>query len=195
MNTLSLESLWSLEEYERQRIQFRAQVMQHKKQRTVILGEHLRLQFEDALTLRYQIQEMLRIEKIRDFKDVQAEWLTYGALLPDADNWQATLMIEYADPEVRKQRLQSLLMIEECVYLQVEGGTRMMPIANEDMVRSRMDKTSAVHFLRFPVSRENRNRLLAGARLGAGVEHTEYRVAQDWLPEILRQSLMMDGLM
>lgn len=194
MNTLSLESLWSLEEYELQRAQFRAKVMDHKKHRTVNLGEHLRLQFEDALTLRYQIQEMLRIEKIREFKDMQAEWATYRVLLPDADNWQATLMIEYGDPVVRKQRLQSLLAIEVGVYLQVEGGAKITPIANEDMSRTRDDKTSAVHFLRFPVTPENRIRLLAGARLGAGVDHPEYTVAQDWFSETIRQSLLKDGL-
>ena len=191
---LTLESLWSLDEYERQRAQFRASVMDHKKHRTVILGEHLRLQFEDELTLRYQIQEMLRIEKIHDVKDVQAEWTTYGSLLPDVDNWQATLMIEYGDPVVRKQRLQLLRSIEERVYLQVEGGAKIVPIANEDMQRTRADKTSAVHFLRFPVSRENRDKLLAGARLGAGVEHPEYTVKLDWLSEEIRQSLLMDGV-
>ncbi len=148
MVLLSRADLWSLEEYAEERPTFRAKVMQHKKSRHLALGEHARLYFEDELTIRYQIQEMLRIEKIFEAEGITEELDAYNPLIPDGHNWKATFMIEYEDPDERDQALAKMVGIEDKVWLQVEGCEKVFAIADEDLERSTPDKTSAVHFMR-----------------------------------------------
>src|SRR5438045_6911025 len=145
-----------LETYARERAGFRAKVMAHKKRRTVHLGEHLTLQVEDELTIRYQVQEMLRIERIFEDDGVQGELDAYNPLVPDGTNWKATMLIEYPDPEERKRMLARLKGIEREVWVQVEGCERVHAIADEDLERENEDKTSSVHFLRFELTRPMR---------------------------------------
>ena len=149
MRKIARESLLSLEAYSRQRKEFRARVMAHKRDRTVHLGAHVTLIFEDELTLRYQIQEMLRIERTFEEQGIQDELDVYNPLVPDGRNLKATMMIEYADEKERKQALSKLKGIEHRVWVQVEGRTRIYAIADEDLDRENEEKTSSVHFLRF----------------------------------------------
>jgi hypothetical protein len=171
------DSLLSLEAYAKQRSQFRAQVMEHKKRRTVHVGGHLTLQFEDELLIRYQIQEMLRIERIFEEQGIQGELDAYNPLVPDGGNWKATLFIEYPDVEERKRMLARLKGIEEKTWVQAEGGERVYAIADEDLERENEEKTAAVHFVRFEIPPAMRDRLRRGARLSIGVDHPEYRAA------------------
>jgi hypothetical protein len=171
------DSLLSLEAYAKQRGQFRARVMEHKKRRTVHIGAHLTLQFEDELLIRYQIQEMLRIERIFEEAGIQGELDAYNPLLPDGGNWKATLFIEYPDVEERKRMLARLKGIEQKTWVQVEGGERVYAIADEDLERENEEKTAAVHFVRFELPAATREKLRRGAKLSIGVDHPEYRVA------------------
>src|SRR5205814_7702419 len=155
------ESLLSLEAYARERDAFRVRVIEHKKRRTVHLGEHLTLQFEDELTIRYQVQEMLRIERIFEDDGVQGELDAYNPLVPDGTNWKATMLIEYPDPEERKRMLARLKGIEREVWVQVEGCERVHAIADEDLERENEDKTSSVQFLRYEFSAPMRQALRA----------------------------------
>ena len=149
MSNLSRSDLWSLEEYAEHRPEFRAQVMAHKKNRQVPLGDNARLYFEDLLTIKYQIQEMLRIEKVFEAAGIHEELEAYNPLIPDGHNWKATMLIEYSDVEERRIALGKLAGVENTVWVQVEGEARSTAIANEDMERSTDDKAAAVHFLRF----------------------------------------------
>src|SRR5210317_489951 len=149
---LSRADLWSLEEYAERRPTFRAEVMAHKKTRQVPLGDHARLYFEDNLTIKYQIQEMLRIEKVFEAQGIHEELDAYNPLIPDGHNWKATFMIEYDDPEERAVRLAELIGIEDKVWMQVEDCDKIYPIADEDISRENEVKTSSVHFLRFELS-------------------------------------------
>jgi hypothetical protein len=184
-------SLLSLEAYAKERNAFRARVMEHKKKRTVHLGAHLRLQFEDELTIRYQVQEMLRIERIFEEDAIQGELDAYNPLVPDGGNWKATLMIEYPDVDERRRMLGELKGIEQRVWVQVEGCERVYAIADEDLERETEEKTSSVHFLRFELSRSMRERLRAGASLAAGVDHDRYRAAAELAPQT-REALAAD---
>src|SRR5210317_1579597 len=150
--TLSRADLWSLEEYAQERPAFRQKVLAHKKNRQLALGEHARLYFEDALTIKYQIQEMLRIEKVFEAEGINEELESYNPLIPDGHNWKATFMVEYADPEECAARLAELIGIEDKVWMQVEDCEKMYPIADEDISRENEVKTSSVHFLRFELS-------------------------------------------
>jgi hypothetical protein len=179
------ESLLSLEAYARQRNQFRAEVIAHKKQRTVHLGEHLTLLFEDELTIRYQVQEMLRIERIFEEAGIQQELDAYNPLVPDGSNWKATMLIEYPDAEERKRMLGRLKGIERRVWAQVQGAERVYAIADEDLERENDEKTSSVHFLRFELAEQMRERLRAGAGVAVGVDHPEYRASTELAPEVL----------
>ncbi|WP_297458437.1 DUF3501 family protein [Ferrovum sp.] len=190
--SLTLADLWSLEAYARQRPEFRARVMAHKKQRTVHVGKHLTLLFEDRLTVQYQIQEMLRIEKIFEPEAIQEELASYVSLIPDGDNWKATLLIEYAEVPVRQRMLVRLKGIERALWLQVEGFEPVFPVADEDMERENAEKTSAVHFLRYTLSPSQRSAVRSGAALTAGVNHPEYPVIHFVLEESVRQSLSSD---
>ena len=170
-------SLLSLEAYARERPSFRAKVIEHKKQRTVALGEHVTLLFEDELLVRYQIQEMLRIERIFEEEGIRHELETYSPLVPDGANWKATMFVEFPDVEERRRMLEQLKGIERRTWVQVEGLERIYAIADEDLERENEEKTSAVHFLRFELPAAARDRLRTGARLMVGVDHPQYRAS------------------
>ena len=188
---IARESLLSLEAYARERKAFRSRVMEHKKVRTLHIGGHVTLQFEDELLIRYQIQEMLRIERIFEDEGIQSELDAYNPLLPDGGNWKATMFIEYPDVEERRRMLGRLKGIERQTWVQVEGGARIYAIADEDLERENEDKTAAVHFVRFEVPAAQRERLKQGARLTVGVDHPEYRISVEPSPE-QRQALIGD---
>jgi hypothetical protein len=177
------DSLLTLEAYARQRPQFRAKVIEHKKLRTVHLGANLTLQFEDELTVRYQVQEMLRIERIFEEDGIQHELDAYNPLIPDGGNWKATMMLEYPDAEERRRRLAELKGVERKVWVEVEGAPRVWAIADEDLERENDEKTSSVHFLRFELGRAARERLRAGARVSLGVDHPNYSARVELSPE------------
>ncbi|MCB1703236.1 MAG: DUF3501 family protein [Halioglobus sp.] len=192
MTTLTRADLWSLEEYAERRPAFRAQVIAHKKTRQVGLGEHTRLYFEDALTIRYQIQEMLRIEKVFEPQAINEELAAYLPLVPDGHNWKATFMIEYEDPDERAQQLARLIGIEDRVWLQVRDCSRIYPIADEDLPRENESKTSSVHFLRYELAPGMIAAVHAGAAIQAGIDHPAYTVSGVELPVIVRDSLAND---
>jgi hypothetical protein len=186
------ESLLSLETYARERNAFRARVIEHKKHRTVHLGEHLTLLFEDELTIRYQVQEMLRVERIFEDAGIQQELDAYNPLVPDGGNWKATLLIEYPDAEERRRMLARLKGIEQRVWVQVEGCDRAHAIADEDLERENDEKTSSVHFLRFELDGAMRTRLKQGAGLAMGVNHPAYSAVLDPVPAEVRTGLAQD---
>jgi hypothetical protein len=188
---IARDSLLSLEAYARERKAFRARVMEHKKVRTLHIGGHVTLQFEDELLIRYQIQEMLRIERIFEDAGIQGELDAYNPLLPDGGNWKATMFIEYPDVEERRRMLERLKGIERRTWVQVEGGERIYAIADEDLERETEEKTAAVHFVRFEVPPAAREALRRGARLTIGVDHPEYRVSVEPSPE-QRAALLAD---
>jgi hypothetical protein len=185
------DSLLSLEAYARQRGEFRAKVMQHKKHRTVHLGGHVTLQFEDELTIRYQVQEMLRIERIFEEEGIQHELDAYNPLVPDGTNWKATMMIEYPDADQRRRMLAALKGIEARVWVQVGELARVYAIADEDLERETDEKTSSVHFLRFELDTATRERLRGGAPVRIGVDHPQYRAGVELAPEV-RAALTSD---
>jgi Protein of unknown function (DUF3501) len=185
------DSLLSLEAYARQRSQFRAKVMEHKKRRTVHLGGNVTLQFENELTIRYQVQEMLRIERIFEEEGIQHELDAYNPLVPDGGNWKATMMIEYPDPDERRRMLAQLKGIERRVWVQVGELERVYAIADEDLERENEEKTSSVHFLRFELDTAMRERLRGGAALRIGVDHPHYRAEVELAPEV-RAALASD---
>jgi hypothetical protein len=170
----------SLETYARERASFRAKVLEHKRNRTVRLGEHVTLQFEDELTIRYQIQEMLRIERIFEEDGVQGELDAYNPLVPDGSNWKATMLIEYPDVDERRRMLGLLKGIDRQTWVQIEGCERVFALSDEDLERENDEKTAAVHFLRFELSAPMRERL----RRGAGVDHPNYRASAVLRPEV-----------
>jgi hypothetical protein len=184
--------LLSLEAYARERASFRAKVIEHKKRRTVALGEHITLQFEDELLVRYQIQEMLRIERIFEEDGIRHELETYGPLVPDGSNWKATMFVEFPDEAERRRMLERLRGIERCVWVQVAGGERIHAIADEDLERENEEKTAAVHFLRFEVDAATASRLKQGANFAIGVDHPQYRALLNPVPEDVRAALSRD---
>ena len=177
MNKLKREDLFSLEQYAEQRADFRDHVMAHKKNRRVNVGPHLSLYFEDRLTIQYQVQEMLRIEKIFEAGAIQEELDTYNPLIPDGGNLKATAMLEFEDVELRRKRLGELVGVENHIWLQVDGHEKVYAIANEDLERSTDEKTSAVHFLRFELDCEMATAAQSEARISLGVDHDFYRYA------------------
>ena len=191
MEQLQRQHLYSLEDYATIRDSFRAEVMAHKKLRHVQLGPNLRLLFEDRKTMQYQVQEMLRIEKIFEADGIQEELDAYNPLVPDGQNLKATLMVEFSDIEERKAALARLIGIERKTWLQVEGFDKVYPIANEDLDRETEEKTSSVHFTRFEFSPEMIAALKEGAALRAGVEHPEYQHELD-LDNTVRDTLVAD---
>ena len=190
---IARETLLSLEAYARERKAFRAKVMEHKKLRTVHIGAHVTLQFEDELLIRYQIQEMLRIERIFEEDGIQGELDAYNPLLPDGGNWKATMFIEYPDVDERRRMLGRLRGIERQTWVQVEGAERVLAIADEDLERETEEKTAAVHFVRFELPAKFRDALKRGGRLTIGVEHPEYRASVEPSPE-QREALIGDLL-
>ena len=192
MPVITRESLLSLEAYAKARNDFRAKVLAHKKPRTVHVGEHVTLLFEDELTIRYQVQEMLRIEKTFDEAGIVDELEVYNPLVPDGSNFKATMLIEYEDVEERKRALARLKGVEGRVYVQVEGCPRVYAIADEDLPRENDEKTAAVHFLRFELTPQMVAALKHGAGLGIGVDHPEYTAALAAVDEATRVALVAD---
>ena len=192
MNKLTRSDLWSLEEYSTRRAEFRQQVIAHKKNRHVALSDHVRLYFEDRLTIQYQIQEMLRIERIFEVADIQAELDAYNPLVPDGSNLKATFMIEYEDENERKQALSKLIGIEHKAWAQVKGHEKTWAIADEDMDRTRgEEKTSSVHFLRFEFTPAMVTAVKQGAALSFGTDHPQANLFTQ-APETVRASLIRD---
>lgn len=192
MAKISRDSLWALETYAKNRTDFRAQVIAHKKNRSVHLGEHVTLIFEDALTIRYQIQEMLRIEKIFEESGIQDELDAYNPLIPDGTNLKATMMIEYADPAERQRELAKLKGVELRVYVQVDGEPKVYAIADEDLVRENEEKTSSVHFLRFELSPAMIAAFKSGSAVAMGVDHPQMRVRIDEVAPAVQAALVRD---
>lgn len=192
MEKIKREDLYSLEDYSAMRQEYREKMMQHKKNRVLRLGEHATLHFEDRELMQYQIQEMLRAEKIFDAEGIQEEIDAYNPLIPDGTNWKATFMLEYDDEVIRRQRLAELIGIEKKVWVAVEGFDRVYPICNEDLERDTEDKTSSVHFMRFELSSEMVDALKKGASISAGIEHQRYSVTVGALPNEMRSSLVQD---
>ena len=191
MNKLTHANLYSLEDYSQLRSEFRSKVMEHKKDRRVAIGEHATLYFEDTLTMQYQVQEMLRIEKIFEREGIQEELDVYNSLIPDGLNWKATFMMEYDDVDERRAALAKLIGIEKALWVQVEGFDRVHPIANEDLKRETEDKTSAVHFVRFELSAEMVTAAKLGATIKAGIDHPNY-CEETTIPQNVRNSLVGD---
>jgi hypothetical protein len=192
MARITRESLLTLEAYARERKEFRARVLAHKKARTVHLGEHVTLLFEDELTIRYQIQEMLRIERTFEAAGIEDELAAYNPLVPDGANFKATMLIEFEDVEERKRALATLRGIETRVYVQVEGSLRVYAIADEDLPRENDEKTAAVHFLRFELAPEMVAALKYGVGLAIGVDHPEYTFSLAAVSEETRMALVAD---
>ena len=172
--SITRDSLMTLEAYSKIRQSSRAQAIAHRKQRSVHLGDHMTLQFEDEQTIRRQIQEMLHIEKIFDEEGIQSEIEAYGPLVPDGSNWKATLLLEYPDPHERKRELARLIGVEDRVFVEVEGHARVYAIADEDLDRENDEKTSSVHFVRFEFPPAAREAIRAGAAVKLGCDHTNY---------------------
>ncbi len=191
MAKLTRNDLYGLEKYAEIRADFRRRVIAHKKNRRLALDAHNTLYFEDALTVQYQIQEMLRIERIFEAAGIQEELDVYAALIPDGSNWKATFMIEYADEAERKQALARLIGIEETVWMQVDGFDPVFAIANEDLDRSAPDKTASVHFLRFELTPAMRQAALNGAALRAGIDLAASPTRQQ-IPDNVRAALVGD---
>ena len=168
------DNLMTLEAYSKWRKQHKPEVIAHRKLRSVPLGEHVTVQFESELTMRYQIQEMLRIEKIFEEEGIQSEIDTYAPLVPDGSNWKATMLIEYPDANERKRELGRLIGIEDRMFVEVEGHARVYALADEDLDRENEDKTSSVHFLRFEFTPAMREAVKAGAAVKLGCDHTNY---------------------
>ncbi len=191
-NKLSRDDLYSLEQYAEARPAFREKVLAHKKNRRLDLGTNAALYFEDRLTMQYQVQEMLRIEKIFEADGIREELDAYNPLIPDGSNWKATFMVEFPDIEERKAMLAQLVGVEDRVYVQVADFDRVYPIADEDLERDSEEKTSAVHFLRFELPPEQVQALKNGASLIAGIDHESYRVEVRPVPDNIRESLVAD---
>jgi hypothetical protein len=184
--TITRDSLLTLEAYAKIRKGSRADAIAHRRLRSVRLGEHLTVQFEDEQTIRRQIQEMLHIEKIFDEDGIQSEIDAYGPLVPDGSNWKATLLIEYPDVHERKRELARLIGVEDHMFVEVEGqGARVYAVADEDLDRETDEKTSSVHFLRFEFSAAQRQAIRAGAAVKLGCDHTNYPAHVSIAPETL----------
>jgi len=192
MDKISKDSLMTLEAYARSRNDFRAKVIAHKKNRTVHLGEHVTLIFEDELTIRYQVQEMLRVERIFEEDGIQDELDAYNPLIPDGRNFKATMMIEYEDEKERRAALALLKGVEERTWVRVEGCAPVYAIADEDLDRETEEKTSSVHFLRFELTDEMAEALKYGMTLSIGVDHPHYTARVDPVAAEVRAALVRD---
>ena len=189
---LAAADLMSLEQSARERAAFRARVLEHKRARQLAVGPNATWSFEDRLTVQYQVQEMLRIERVFEPEGIADELAAYNPLIPDGSNWKVTLLIEFADPEERRVELALLKGVETRCWVAVGSEPRVFAIADEDLPRENEAKTSAVHFLRFELSAAMRAALKAGAPLAAGVDHEHYRYAVDPVPAAVREALCAD---
>ena len=192
MKKLTIEELYGLEKYAVIRAEFRDKVIAHKKNRVLNIGPHTALFFEDRLTMQYQVQEMLRAERIFEAEGIEEELKAYNPLIPDGSNWKATFMIQYADENERKQALEKLIGIEDRVWVRVNGYDRVWAIADEDMERESSEKTSAVHFLRFELTSEMVKAAKENASISMGIEHEAYTNEVNPIPESIRVSLVND---
>jgi len=192
MEKLSRENLYSLEEYSSIRNEFRQSVITHKLNRRLPLGTNATLYFEDRLTMQYQVQEMLRIERIFEAEGIQEELDAYNPLIPDGSNWKATFMVEFPDADERRAMLHRLVDIENRVWMQVGNHEPVFPIADEDLERADENKTSAVHFLRFELSADDIEALKNGEPLAAGIDHEIYQVDVRPVPDNIRLALVKD---
>jgi len=192
MQKLAVSDLMSLERYSRERPDFRTRVIAHKRNRQLNVGPHTMWLFEDRLTVQYQVQEMLRTERIFEAEGIAEELAAYNPLIPDGSNWKVTFLIEYTDPEVRRVQLEKLRGVEDRCWVQVSGFERVFAIADEDMERENEVKTSAVHFLRFELSEAMSAKLKGGAALSVGIDHPEYQHQISPAPDNVRASLIAD---
>lgn len=192
MQKLTRDDLYTLEQYSEIRDEFRNQVLLHKRNRRVALGTNAALYFEDRLTMQYQVQEMLRIERIFEADGINEELEAYNPLIPDGSNWKATFMVEFPDVEERRAMLSRLIGVEDRVFVQIDGFDRVFAIADEDLDRSDGKKTSAVHFMRFELPEDQVEALKSGAALSAGIEHENYQVEISPVAENIRLSLIED---
>ena len=192
MHKLTRSDLFSLEQYAEQRSAFRDKVMAHKKNRRVPLGPHATLYFEDSLTIQYQIQEMLRAERIFEAAGINEELEAYNPLIPDGGNWKATFMLEYDDVEERRAALEKFIGIEDRVWVKIAGYPPVYAIADEDLERDTEDKTSAVHFLRFELEPPMVAAAKEGAAISMGIDLPEYQNALDPVPDAVRAALVKD---
>lgn len=192
MDKLTRDDLYSLEKYAEVRTEFRDRVIEHKKNRRLPIGPNANIYFEDRLTIQYQIQEMLRIEKIFEADGINEELETYNSLIPDGKNWKATFMLEYVDEDERRAKLSELVGVEANVWIQVKDFDRVVPIYNEDLERSTETKTSAVHFMRFELTDKMINALKSGATLAAGIDHPLYPHTVDPVADNIRNALIED---
>ena len=191
-NKLTRADLYTLEKYAEIRNEFRARVMAHKNSRRLPLGLNATLYFEDRLTIQYQVQEMLRIEKIFERADIEEELAAYNPLIPDGHNWKVTFMLEYDDRAEREEMLTRLVGIEDCVWMRVGAGAIIVPVCDEDMERETETRTSSVHFMRFELSTEDIAAVGQGAEISAGISHQEYNFQLAPIPADIRQSLGAD---
>ena len=191
MEKLDRSKLWSLEEYAQKRDAFRAEVIEHKKPRRVALTPNATMYFEDFLTLKYQVQEMLRVERLFEPEEIEDELAAYNPLIPDGSNWKGTFMFEYPDVEQRRKALARMAGIEHRIWVQVAGQEKIFAIANEDLDRSTEEKTSAVHFLRFELDTDSVKAAKAGADIKMGIDHDEMR-CDVTLSDDTRKSLLQD---
>lgn len=192
MKKLTRDDLWSLEEYAARRTEFRSQVMQHKKNRQLHVGPNATLYFEDRMVMQYQIQEMLRVERIFEAEGIQEELDTYNPLIPDGCNWKATLMVEYSDVDERQDALAKLVGIEDVTWVQVADFDRVYAIADEDLERETEEKTSSVHFLRFELTADMARAVKGGTSVSVGIDHKRYCHAVEPLPTNIHESLAAD---
>ena len=189
---LERKDLWSLEQYAEKREEFRAEVLAHKQNRRVLVGQHILLVFEDDKTIRYQIQEMLRIEKVFEAAGIAEELEAYNPLIPDGDNWKCSMLIQYPDVEERRLRLAELLDVENRVWVQVGETEKLFALADEDLERANDDKTSAVHFLRFQLGAAQVIAVKGGATITFGIDHKNYQEHDVLVVEDVRASLAAD---
>lgn len=191
MEKLDRSKLWGLEEYAQKREAFRNEVIEHKKPRRVALTPNATMYFEDFLTLKYQVQEMLRVERLFEPQEIEDELSAYNPLIPDGSNWKGTFMFEYPEVEERRKALARMTGIEHCIWMQVAGCDRIFAVANEDLDRSTDEKTSAVHFLRFELGPDSVAAVKAGADIKMGIDHDEMR-CEVTLSDATRRSLTRD---
>ena len=192
MKKLTREDLLSLEKYSEVRNDFRSKVIKHKKNRRLPIGPNATLYFEDNLIMHYQIQEMLRAERIFEANAINDEIAVYNELIPDGNNWKATFMIEYADEGERRLALSKMFGIEDKVWLKIDGFNEIYPFSDEDLERENENKTSAVHFLRFQLNHEMVGALKLGSQLSAGISHGAYQHTVNPIPYNIRESLISD---
>ena len=192
MKKLTREDLYSLEDYAAMRDEYRKKIMAHKENRRLELGENLLLSFEDREIMQYQVQEMLKAEKIFEAEGIEEELAAYNPLIPDGTNWKATMLIQYPDVEERQKQLAKLIGIENKIWMQIEGFDKIYAIADEDLERDTAEKTSAVHFMRYELDSDMIEAVKNGAAISAGVDHENYQASLSPIPENIRDSLASD---